>query len=90
MVCWRLTRTGSRGRAARPDRGGEELSVHAIDFGNSSVVIRPSFPSVGVMVTIVGDAMTRIYKRQDTITSPLAEAERQTQLVLDADHAGRK
>ena len=55
-----------------------------------SVDVRPCFPSVDMMFTIVGDAMTRICKRQDTITSALAEAERRTPILLDTDRAGKK
>jgi hypothetical protein len=34
--------------------------------------------------------MTKVYKRQDSIRNALAEAERQAQLVLDADLAKAK
>jgi hypothetical protein len=52
-----------------------------------SIDVRPHFPSVEEMFKIVDAAMLRIYKRQDSVRTALAETERQVQRLLDEDHA---
>jgi ABC-type glycerol-3-phosphate transport system substrate-binding protein len=55
-----------------------------------SVDVRPSFPSVEMMFTLMDQTMARIYSRQDSIQSALQAAQDQTQRWLDADNAGKK
>jgi ABC-type glycerol-3-phosphate transport system substrate-binding protein len=52
-----------------------------------SFQVRPSFPSVEEMWKNVDQAMGKVYRREDSIRNALLEAERQTQRLLDADHA---
>ena len=57
-----------------------------IDMFDHTWII-PAVPSYAQTDTIRGQMMTKIYKKQDSIRNALAEAERQSQLLLDADWA---
>jgi ABC-type glycerol-3-phosphate transport system substrate-binding protein len=52
--------------------------------------ILPAIPSYDDMATIRDDMMTKVYTGKDSVRNALAEAERQTQLLLDADLAKLK
>ena len=47
--------------------------------------ILPAIPSYDDMATIRDDMMTKVYMGKDSVRNALAEAERQTQQLLDAD-----
>lgn len=49
--------------------------------------ILPAIPSYDDMATIRDEMMTKVYTGKDSVRNALAEAERQTQLLLDADLA---
>ena len=53
----------------------------------ASCWVSPPIPSFSKIEDLGTAMMTKVYKRQDSIRNALAEAERQAQLVLDADLA---
>ena len=55
-----------------------------------SVEVRPSFPSVEMMFTLMDTTMANIYAKRDSIQSALQAAQDQTQRWLDADNAAKK
>jgi multiple sugar transport system substrate-binding protein len=65
-----------------------QMKVFADMF--ASCWVSPPVPSFSQIETIGTAMMTKVYKRQDSIRNALAEAERQAQLVLDADLAKAK
>ena len=58
----------------------------------STCWILPAVPSFAQMDTLRNTMMTQVYRRQESIRNALGEAERQAQLLLDADlaKAGKK
>lgn len=56
----------------------------------SAVEVMPAVPSLERIWTIQDEAMNKVYKRQDTVRNAVQEAERQAQLLLDADLATKK
>jgi multiple sugar transport system substrate-binding protein len=62
-----------------------QMKVFAEMF--SSCWVSPPIPSFSQIETHGTAMMSKVYKRQDSIRNALAEAERQAQLVLDADLA---
>ena len=52
--------------------------------------ILPAIPSYDDMARVRDEMMTKIYRNTDSIRNALAEAERQTQVLLDADVAKLK
>jgi ABC-type glycerol-3-phosphate transport system substrate-binding protein len=56
----------------------------------SAVEVMPAVPSLERIWAIQDEAMNKVYKRQDTVRNAVQEAERQSQLLLDADLAAKK
>ncbi|MBI3971415.1 MAG: extracellular solute-binding protein [Chloroflexi bacterium] len=54
------------------------------------VDVYPAVPSLEEMWKIRTEAMVKVYKRQESAKNALLEAEKQTQLLLDQDLAGKK
>ena len=63
----------------------KQMKVFADMF--SSCWILPAVPSFAQIDTLRNTMMTQVYKRQESIRNALSEAERQGQLLLDADLA---
>ena len=68
----------------------QDTQMKAFADMSPSVEVRPSFPSVEMMFSLMDTTMANIYTKKDSIQSALQAAQDQTQRWLDADNAGKK
>jgi ABC-type glycerol-3-phosphate transport system substrate-binding protein len=68
----------------------QDKQMKAFADMSPSVDVRPSFPSVEMMFTLMDTTMANIYAKKDSIQSALQAAQDQTQQWLDRDNAAKK
>ena len=68
----------------------QDKQMKAFADMSPSVDVRPSFPSVEMMFTLMDTTMANIYAKKDSIQSALQAAQDQTQRWLDMDNAAKK
>ena len=68
----------------------QDKQMKAFGDMSPSVDVRPSFPSVEMMFTLMDTTMANIYAKKDSIQSALQAAQDQTQRWLDMDNAAKK